>query len=159
MPSGAPTFSSRIDRWYAALVFAVAAAPLGGAGWLLAHGQTRGVALLAVWGAVMPALTVALGFPTRYTLGADAIEFRSGWLKWTVPYPAIRAAVWTWTPLPGPAWSLRRVRLEFADGFILVSPDDRELFIKILAERCPHLLRVEPGRALRPPLPHEKAAR
>ena len=107
----------------------------------------------------MVALTAWLGFPCGYTFGAEGIEVRSGPLKWIVPFRAIRAAVPTWVPLPGPAWSLRRVRLDFADGFILVSPDAREVFISELAERCPHLVRHGPGLATRLPLPHEKAAR
>lgn len=154
-----PHFPSRVDRWYAGLVFAAAAAPLVGAGWLAAQGRFSGVALLAAWGVAMVILTAWLGFPCGYTFGADGLEVRSGALKWTVPYRAIRGAAPTWVPLPGPAWSLRRVRLDFADGFILVSPDAREVFISELAEHCPHLLRRGAGLATRLPLPHEKAAR
>jgi hypothetical protein len=153
------SFASRVDGWFVALVFAAAALPLGAAGWLALHGVTRGVPLLTVWGVVMVVLGVWLGFPVRYTLRSDALEIHSGALHWTVPYTALRGVAATWVPLPGPAWSLRRVRLDFSDGFILVSPDDRESFISELAERCPHLVRAATGRALRLPLPHEKAAR
>jgi len=158
MPTGSH-FPSRVDRWFVAVVFAAAAAPLGAAGWLAAQGRFPGVLLLAGWGVAMVALMAWLGFPCGYTLVADGIAVRSGPLRWTVPYQAIRGAAPTWVPLPGPAWSLRRVRLDFADGFILVSPDAREVFISELAERCPHLMRRGAGLAKRLPLPHEKAAR
>lgn len=154
-----PHFPSRVDRWLVVLVFTAAATPLGAAGWLAAQGRFSGVVLLGAWGVAMAALTAWLGFPCGYTFADDGVEVRSGPLKWTVPYRAIRAAVPTWVPLPGPAWSLRRVRLDFADGFILVSPDAREVFISELAERCPHLVRRGAGLATRQPLPHEKAAR
>lgn len=158
MPAG-PHFPSRVDRWFVAVVFAAAATPLGAAGWLAMQGRFSGVLLLAAWGGAMIALTAWLGFPCGYAFADEGIEVRSGPLRWTVPYPAIRAAGPTWVPLPGPAWSLRRVRLDFADGFILVSPDAREVFISELAERCPHLMRRGAGLAKRLPLPHEKAAR
>lgn len=153
------TFRSKVDVWLAVLFVGGAGAPLATAGWLVAHGQWRGVALLSCWGVAVLLAAGALSLPLRYTLLADAVHIRSGWLEWRVPYASLRTVAPSWSPLAGPAWSLRRVRLEFADGFILVSPDDRELFIHEIAGRCPHLVPDATGRALRLPLPHEKAAR
>lgn len=133
--------------------------PLGAAAWLAWQGEWRGVALLALWGTVMGCVIAALSWPLRYTLRSDHLHIRSGWLEWDVPYAALRHVRPTWNPMAGPAWSLRRVQLDFANDFILVSPDDRESFIEELAERCPHLVRAGAGLASRPPSPHEKAAR
>lgn len=153
------TFRSRVDGWLVALVGGAAALPIAAAVWLAAHGETRGVLLLGCWGTTMVFLLAVLSWPTRYTLRADRLRIQSGWLEWDVPYAALRAVAPSRAPLAAPAWSLRRVRLDFADGCILVSPDDRELFIQELAERCPHLVRTGDGLASRPPQPHEKAAR
>lgn len=153
------TFRSRVDAWLVALVAGAAALPIAAAIWLSLHGHARGVFLLSCWGTTMLAVGAALSWPVRYTLRADRLHIRSGWLEWDVPFAALRGVALSRSPLVGPAWSLRRVRLDFADGCILVSPDDRETFIRELAERCPHLVRARAGLASRPPPPHEKAAR
>lgn len=148
-----------MDAWLVVCFASAVLLPLGAATWLAAHDQWRGVVLLAGWGVVLALVVGALSWPLAYTLRADAVHIRSGWLEWDVAYRSLREVAPSWSPLTGPAWSLRRVRLEFADGFILVSPDDREVFIQEIARRCPHLVFDADGRALRLPLPHEKAAR
>ncbi len=153
------TFRSRVDAWLVLLVGGAAALPIGAAIWLGLHGYTRGVLLLACWGTTMVAVGAALSWPLRYTLRADRLHIQSGWLDWDVPYAALRAVAPSRNPLAAPAWSLQRVRLDFADGFILVSPDDRELFIEEIAGRCPHLARVGAGLASPTPQTHEKVAR
>lgn len=153
------TFRSRVDAWLVLAVVAATALPIGAAMWLAQHGQMHGVLLLGCWGTAMGFVVAALSRPLRYTLRTDRLHIQSGWLDWDVPYAALRRVAPSWNPLAAPAWSLRRVRLDFADGFILVSPDDREVFIQELAERCPHLVRTGAGLVSRTPLPHEKAAR
>lgn len=143
-------FRSRIDGWLVGVVLVAAAAPLFALVWLLWQGQWAGVTLLAVWGTVMTTVVCVTGFPLRYTLTAEAVHVRSGWLTWEVPYARLRDVRPTWNPLAAPAWSLRRVRLETPEAVILVSPDDRESFIKELAERCPHLARQGDRLSARP---------
>lgn len=152
------TFRSRVDAWLVALVGGAAALPIAAAVWLSTHGQSRGVFLLSCWGTTMLAIGAALSWPLRYTLRSDRLHIQSGWLDWDVPYASLRRVAPSSLLVAAPAWSLRRVRLDFADGFILVSPDDRESFISELAERCPHLVRAGAGLA-RTPEPHEKAPR
>jgi hypothetical protein len=152
-------FRSRVDAWLVALVGGAAALPIAAAIWLGLHGQVRGVLLLACWGTTMVAVGAALSWPLRYTLRPDRLHIQSGWLEWDVPYASLRAVAPSRNPLAAPAWSLRRVRLDFADGFILVSPDDRETFIEAIAGRCPHLARDGAGLASPTPQTHEKAAR
>lgn len=152
-------FRSRVDVALVLLVGGAAALPLVAAIWLGLHGQTRGVLLLTCWGTTMVAVGAVLSWPLRYTLRADRLHIQSGWLEWDVFYSALRAVTPSRNPLAAPAWSLRRVRLDFADGCILVSPDDRELFIEEIAGRCPHLVRVGAGLVSPTPQTHEKAAR
>lgn len=153
------TFRSRVDAWLVAVVFTAAALPLLLGGFLFLRGAHAGVVLLVGWGSIMSLMVGVLSFPLRYTLRADALHIQSGWLEWDLPYSALRRVAPSRNPLTAPAWSLRRVRLDNADGsFTLVSPDDQESFIKELADRCPHLARDGSGlEAL--PSPHEASAR
>ena len=138
-------YRSKLDVWLVGLVLALAAAPLLAGLWLRWHGIHRGTVILFGWGTVMTAATVTFGFPLRYALQADHLQIQSGWLEWEVPYARLRRVAASRNPLAGPAWSLRRVRLDCADGtFILVSPDDRESFIRELTARCPHLSPAQP---------------
>jgi membrane protein YdbS with pleckstrin-like domain len=133
-------FRSKIDAWLVAIVAVAALLPLAVGVALALLGQTKGVLLLSGWGAVMGLMIYVLSWPLRYTLRADHLHIQSGQLAWTIPYAAIRGAVPSRNPLSAPAWSLRRVRIDQADGsFILVSPADRESFIADLTSRCPQL--------------------
>lgn len=121
-------------------VFLLAAVPAIAAFGLHLHGQHRGVVLLTGWGLLMPALIALVSLPVRYTLRPGRLEIQSGRMEWDVPLALLREVRPTRLPLPAPAWSLHRLRLELSDGScILVSPDDPESFIRELAARSPHL--------------------
>jgi hypothetical protein len=148
------TFRSRVDLGLVGLMGGGALLPLGAAAYLAWRGQSDGVVLLATWGTVMTALVAGLTVPVRYDCRAAGLHIRSGWLRWDVPYAAIRGAARSCRPLSAPAWSLRRVRIDLGDGgFILVSPPDRESFMDELAARCPHLVRTPSGLAARTSAP------
>lgn len=140
------TFRPKVDLWLALLVSGAAALPLVAAIWLVVQGETKGVLLLTGWGGAMLLIVGVLSVPLRYVCRSDHLHIQSGWIKWDVPYALLRRVARSRNPLSAPAWSLQRVKLETADGaFILVSPDDRELFIRELADRCPHLVPTAAG--------------
>jgi hypothetical protein len=147
------TFRSRIDAWLVVLMAGAAAAPLLAAGWLLLHGEWRGVVVLTLWGLVTTLLLGALTQPLRYMFWTDRLHIQSGWLAWDLPYPALRRAAPSRNPLSAPAWSLRRIKITSVDGSsILVSPDDEKSFMDELAARCPQLTPTPRGlEASHPP--------
>lgn len=151
---GERIFRPRVDVWLVLLVGGACIAPLVLAGWFVWQGRSDGVLFLALWSLAVSATVLVLTLPVRYKIGADHLFVQSGWLKWEIPLAAVRRVRPTWSPLAGPAWSLRRILIEWSgDGFILVSPDDRESFMHELAARCPHLVRTGAGLEFRPPSP------
>lgn len=92
---------------------------------------------------VIAASLVALvvGFPawllaaTHYTFDGHALRIRSGPFKWIIPYGDITAVKPSRSLLSGPALSLDRLRIEYRGNSILISPVDRESFIRELESR------------------------
>ncbi len=140
-----PVYRSKIDPWLMAGVFLAAALPFLAAIWLRSQGMHRGTVLLFGWGLLMPAGIALVSLPMRYTLRTDRLQIQSGVMEWDIPLAWVREVRAVRNLLPGPAWSIHRLRLGLSDGScILVSPDDPESFIREIAARSPHLDRDPP---------------
>ncbi|PZN13402.1 MAG: hypothetical protein DIU69_00530 [Bacillota bacterium] len=95
-----------------------------------------------------PAVAIALGislliawlwFGTGYRITAAELHVKAGPFRWRVPLSSIRRVRPTNSPLSAPALSLRRLEIALEHGqSILVSPTNRESFIALLRDRCPH---------------------
>lgn len=79
-----------------------------------------------------------LWFSTYYVLEEKEINIRCGPIKKRIPYREITSAHKTWNPLSSPALSLKRISLAYQFGTVLISPKDRDQFLALLKERCPH---------------------
>ncbi|MBT3222542.1 MAG: PH domain-containing protein [Proteobacteria bacterium] len=61
-----------------------------------------------------------------------------------IPLDDITDATRSWNPLSSPAMSLRRIHITTRCGMgVLISPKDRDEFMRDLAERVPHLQYVD----------------
>ncbi|MDY6982470.1 MAG: PH domain-containing protein [Pseudomonadota bacterium] len=97
--------------------------------------------LLQVRGS-LPALAIpallALGLPlwllfsTGYTLDATELRVKSGPFSWKVPLAGIHSVKPTRNPLSSPALSLDRLKIEHARGWLMISPADKEGFLREL---------------------------
>jgi len=86
----------------------------------------------------------AMAFPTRYEITSDRLRVRAGLFLWKIPLRSIRSARYSSNPLSSPAWSLRRIHVAYERpggrrSFVLISPRDREVFMRELAEATPGL--------------------
>lgn len=137
---GPVEFPTRVDNWLLAVL--VGSCIISIAAMVLAVREDPAAAvigLLVVLGTV--ALIVALAVPTRYTVGAEVLEIRSGLLRHRIPLRGIRRVAPSRNPLSAPAWSLRRLRIDYlrdsgAGGFTLISPQREEDFLRLLAARA-----------------------
>lgn len=79
-----------------------------------------------------------LWFSTYYVLDDKELVIRCGPINRRIPYREITSAHKTWNPLSSPALSLKRINIKYQFGMALISPKDRDKFLRLLKERCPH---------------------
>ena len=97
------------------------------------------------------ALILVLSVPTSYIIGQEELVIRSGFVRYRIPLRSIQRVYPTRNPLSAPAWSLRRLGIDYdrerhRRGFALISPERQEDFLRLLAARA-GLARV--GKELR----------
>jgi hypothetical protein len=92
---------------------------------------------VAVWIGWIP-------FSTNYEIGETELLIRSAGFRWRVPLDSIVEVLPTHNPLSSPACSLDRLRVNYRrksgrKGFVLISPREKEEFLRDLAEAVPGL--------------------
>jgi hypothetical protein len=125
-------YPSAIDRWLMLLLYLGPAIQLVLAwyAWQAGRADVAGICLISFVGLIL--LNVLLTWPCRYTLTEDSLNIRCGLLFQTIPLHRIRGAELSSSWRSAMALSTRRVRIELDRGYRLVSPVDREAFIKDL---------------------------
>lgn len=131
---GSHRFRSDVDLWLiVVIVGAVLFVVYSG---FAMRNLNPGAARIAFAAAAFIALLIAtIGVPCRYTLGADSLLIQSGLIRWRIAYRDITKIEASSSPISAPAWSLRRVKISFGRSFQLVSPREREIFMRLLALR------------------------
>lgn len=128
-------FSSKRDRWLGAVLWGPA---VGGLAIAAHEGSWEG------WAAALLAAAFVgwLWWGTDYTLTTATLVIRCGPFRQTVPLSAIHSARRTRTLLSGAALSLDRLLIRYGTrGMAIVSPRDRDGFVRALEARCPNLER------------------
>lgn len=134
-------YKSAVDWWLVSLWTILMLICLGGGVHLVKNNND----LLTGIGGIAVALgMLILSLPTRYTLTADKLLVRSGMFHWKIPLDSIVSAEFTSNPLSSPAWSLKRIRVNYRRksgrrSFLLISPKDRSCFLRDLADSWPEL--------------------
>lgn len=121
-------FRSKVDSW----VVGVMILAVGGGSLFALYAVVSEGVLGLIPLAISPALiTWLLAIPTRYELGQEHLQIRSGLLRWRIPYHKIERveeARDDWAS--GPAWSLDRLRITYNGGRIVrLSPVSRARFV------------------------------
>ena len=123
-------FFSRIDAWLILCVGASIALCF-----FLAWTQQSFMAFAI--GGFTVATVLASTVPCKYTLKKSHLEIRCGLLKRVVPYADIIGIELSRSIVSAPALSLMRVKVSCARTAHLVSPSDRQGFMKELLARAP----------------------
>jgi membrane protein YdbS with pleckstrin-like domain len=127
------TFSSKIDAVLIAPFIVIEIALLGAIFFSpLTHANTVIYAGLA---AFLAALFVLLIYPCTYELGDQKLKIRCGVFSRRIAYREITRIEKTRNPRSGPALSLQRIEIFYAQRSILISPSERDVFIQLLNDR------------------------
>jgi len=126
-------FPSRVDAWLVALVAAAIARCFIQA-WSLRASSAEALAACAI-GVFTLAVVLAFTVPCRYTLEANRLFIRCGFIRKRIPYAQIDCIEVSSSLLSAPALSLRRVKIGCGRSFLLVSPRECARFIEELEAR------------------------
>jgi hypothetical protein len=126
-------FPSKRDRWLGLLIWGLvflAAVPA-----LLEPGKGQFLIMIAVM------LFVGwIWFGTGYEISDDELKIHCGPFRQTVPLREIREIRKTRSPLSAPACSLDRMEITYGKSkHVMISPADKEDFIKLLAGKSPQI--------------------
>ena len=150
---------AKVDWWLAALVGGAAVLEVAAAATVLVAGLTTGkpdpagalgiAAALAAAGVLM-GLFLWGCYRTRYEICSPDLVIRFGPFRSRLPLDAILEVFPTHNPLSAPAPSLDRLRINYRrkNGkrwFALISPKDKEGFVRDLASAAPQLRRAADG--------------
>jgi hypothetical protein len=143
-------YPSRID---ATSVAPLIIAGLGALAACIVIGES---ALLANWLIVSVVLLLLAGFPvwiitsTRYTFTSNELAIRSGPFSWKIPFRDITVVERTNSRRSGPALSMDRLRISYGRGkSILISPENKEAFLRELYSRRNEHTRPQKGTTIR----------
>jgi Bacterial PH domain len=126
-------FPSKRDWWLGLLIWGLvllAAVPA-----LLKPGKGQFIIMIAV------ILFVGwIWFGTGYEISDDELKIRCGPFRQRIPLQEIKEIKKTRSPLSSPACSLDRMEVKYGKSKrVMISPADKENFIKAIIEKSPHI--------------------
>ena len=134
-------FRSEVSVGLLGLLVVALFLPLGVTTFIVTPRADARPALLAAGGihALVVVFVVWMYATTDYRVEGDELRIRSGPFRWRVNLPSVRRLRATRSPLSAPALSLNRIEIEYGRfATVLVSPADRQGFIRAVLARAPN---------------------
>ncbi len=132
-------YKSKVDWWLAGVLIAL---PLLQIALLLSaalSGDQNGITAGAIGLAIIAGVLFLLVLPIKYGITEDALLVHFGIVRQTIPYHEICELRLSRMPWSSPALSLDRIAVKTGRGpfyLTLISPKDREEFMRMLAEKA-----------------------
>lgn len=93
--------------------------------------------------AMLELCLVSMTVPLKYEITSTTLHVRSGMLRWQIPFKEIIAVIPTRNSRSAPAWSRDRLLIAYQKANkllpLMISPDDRQEFLRELTTKIPAL--------------------
>jgi hypothetical protein len=135
-------FPSAKDWWLTLIVWGAMIAAIGSGIFSITQESlpTSEIVMTSLATIGIPIFVIWLWFSTYYVIDEKNLLIEYGPFRKTVPLHTITSVRKTNNPLSSPALSLKRLEILYGKyDTALISPKDRDEFIKILAEKCPQM--------------------
>ncbi|MBS4007004.1 MAG: PH domain-containing protein [Clostridium sp.] len=123
-------FRSKYDWWLTAIIISgilpLAFSALGSSSSVIVFINT-GISIFICW----------VFFGTGYRVLDEKLIIRGGPVKWTVALSDVTSIKPSRSLLSAPASSMDRLEIRHKKGAVIISPKDKEGFLKLMKERCP----------------------
>ncbi|MEL7267487.1 MAG: PH domain-containing protein [Planctomycetota bacterium] len=123
-------YASAVDTWIVALVFTGPVVSLCVAAYLFSVGRTDDGWICTATGVGLIVLLWCLISPCYYEIYPDRLYVRMGFLWRNIRMDRFESAEPSSSPQSGMGMSLRRVRICYAGGSLLISPAQRDAFLE-----------------------------
>jgi len=134
MNMNSKVYPSRVDLWIAVILIAIPLFPIGLGTYLTIVIGWIGVICIML-GILIAGLMIIMTIPCKYTLTDDSLIVQCGWNEEIIKIHRIKSVLPSHNLLSAPALSLKRVKLVLDHGFALISPVDRNQFIRDIEQR------------------------
>lgn len=136
-------FKSKKEWWLTIIIWGAMLFALGSGGYALLIEKGSNVIdieflILLPFTVVLPIVVLWMWFTTLYVLNENNLVIKFGPFKKTILLHDIQSVRKTMNPISSPALSLKRLEIVYGHSHsVLISPHDRDEFMKILSKRCP----------------------
>lgn len=142
-------FYSKKDRWLASLIwgFIIISIPIIISAYITGEISITEVIIFSSIFILIDIFLLWCWYTTYYILNDHTLIIRSGPINKTIEFQSITSIQKTSNPLAGPALSMQRIEIVYGLYKIaIISPENRDQFITILIDKCPHAaLKPEAG--------------
>jgi membrane protein YdbS with pleckstrin-like domain len=133
-------FPSKKDWWLTIIIWGAMLFAMGSGIYSLIFEESNFIdfVIVLILAVMLPVFLLWMWLTTYYVLDESNLVIKYGPFKKIIPLNTIKSVKKTMNPLSSPALSLKRLEIIYGQyNMVLISPKDRDEFMKILSKHCP----------------------
>jgi membrane protein YdbS with pleckstrin-like domain len=133
-------FPSKKDWWLTIIIWGAMLFAMGSGIYSLIFEESNFIdfVIVLILSVMLPVFLLWMWLTTYYVLDESNLVIKYGPFKKIIPLNTIKSVKKTMNPLSSPALSLKRLEIIYGQyNMVLISPKDRDEFMKILSKHCP----------------------
>jgi membrane protein YdbS with pleckstrin-like domain len=133
-------FPSKKDWWLTIIIWGAMLFAMGSGIYSLIFEESNFIdfVIVLILAIMLPVFLLWMWLTTYYVLDESNLVIKYGPFKKIIPLNTIKSVKKTMNPLSSPALSLKRLEIIYGQyNMVLISPKDRDEFMKILSKHCP----------------------